>query len=48
MEEDFVYVRPSFKAFLLTMWNLFWTAFVYPNKTTVIDALTGKIIEHRE
>lgn len=37
-------IRPT--AYLRAMFNIAWSAFRHPTKTTVIDLETGRIIEH--
>jgi hypothetical protein len=34
------------KAYFLVIFNLLWSAFRHPTKTTVIDWNTGHIVEH--
>ena len=36
------HIRISFGAYLRSIWTLFWTAFLHPFTTTVIDLTTGK------
>jgi hypothetical protein len=37
-------IRIGLRAYLRSMWTLFWTAFIHPFTTTVVDLSTGKRI----
>ncbi len=39
-------IRISPTAYLKAMFNIAWSAFRHPTKTTIIDLETGKIVEH--
>ncbi len=45
-EENIETIRISPTAYLRAMFNIAWSAFRHPTKTTIIDLETGKIIKH--
>jgi hypothetical protein len=39
-------IRVGFVPYLRAMWNIFWSSFRHPTKTTEIDLKTGRVVRH--